>query len=112
DLPKLAPFAKPYLSLVFPHPEWGPKAADYATDFRPAAAQQPQDWVFEIRADPVGGMVFLSWEGDAKQLKRMRLIDQQTGMTIQPADQRWAKDGYPITLTKPVQRYTWRYLAK
>ena len=111
DLPKLAPFAKPYLSLFFPHPEWGPKAGDYATDFRPPSSR-PDDWTFEVRAEPVGGVVFLSWEGDAKQLKRMRLIDQQTGKTIQPAAKKWAKKGYPITLTNPVQRYTWRYLGK
>jgi hypothetical protein len=111
DLPKLAPFAKPYLSLVFPHPEWGPQAADYATDYRPLS-RRPDEWTFEVRAEPVGGVVFLSWEGDAKQLKRMRLIDQQTGKTIQPAAKKWTRKGYPITLNNPVQRYTWRYLGK
>ena len=112
DVPKLAPFAKPYLSLVVPHPDWGVQAGDYATDFRPALTKQPQDWAFEVRADPIGSVVFLSWEGDAKILKRSRLIDVQTGKTIKPADKRWAKKGYPITLNNPVQRYVWRYLGK
>ena len=112
DVPKLPPFAKPYLSLVFPHPEWGDQAGDYGTDVRPALGKQPQDWTFEVRADPVGGVVFLSWEGDAKILKRSRLIDVQTGKTIQPAAKKWAKKGYPITLKNPVQRYVWRYLGK
>lgn len=112
DLTEMAPFATPYLTLVFPHPEWGPKAGDYATDFRPALGKRLQDWTFEVRADPVGGVVFLSWEGDAKILKRSRLIDVQTGKTIQPAAGKWAKKGYPITLKSPVQRYVWRYLGK
>ena len=112
DLPKLAPFAAPYLSLVFPHPDWDPKAGDYATDYRPTQGNQPQDWTFEVRADPATGVVFLSWEGDARKLKRMRLIDVQTGKTIQPAAKKWSRKGYPITLQNPVQRYIWRYLGK
>lgn len=35
DLKELAPFGERYLSLVFPHPEWGERAGDYATDQRP-----------------------------------------------------------------------------
>lgn len=112
DVPKMAPFGTPYLSLVLPHPDWGAQAGDYGTDFRPALGRQPQDWTFEVRADPIGSVVFLSWEGDAKILKRSRLIDLQTGKTIKPADKRWGKKGYPITLNNPVQRYLWRYLGK
>lgn len=112
DVSKLPPFGTPYLSLVFPHPDWGPKAGDYATDYRPAVIRQRQDWSFEVRADPLGGVVFLSWEGDAKILKRSRLIDVQTGKTIQPAAGKWTKKGYPIKLKKAVQRYVWRYLGK
>jgi hypothetical protein len=106
----MAPFATPYLSLVVPHPDWGPQAGDYASDFRPRS-QQPQDWTFEVRADPLGGQVFLSWQGDSRILKRSRLVDLQTGQTLQPTDQRWAEQGYPITLSNPVQRYQWRYLG-
>lgn len=112
DLPKLAPFAAPYLSLAIPHAEWPAKAGDYATDYRPALVKQPQDWSFEVRADPATGVVFINWEGDAKILKRSRLIDVQTGKIIQPAAKKWAKKGYPITLQNSVQRYVWRYLGK
>ncbi len=112
DLVEMAPFAKPFLTLGFPHPEWGPKAGDYATDFRPALGNPPQDWTFEVRADPIGGVAFIRWEGDTEVLRRSRLIDLQTGKTIQPAAANWAGKGYPIPLKNPVQRYTWRYLGK
>lgn len=65
-----------------------------------------------MRADPATGVVFINWEGDAKILKRSRLIDVQTGKIIQPAAKKWAKKGYPITLQNSVQRYVWRYLGK
>jgi len=110
DVPELAPFAKPYLTLVFPHSNWGAKAGDYTTDFRPFSTRTT-DWSFEVRADPAGAVVFLSWDGDPAILARSRLIDRQTGQVIQPAATRWAKKGYPITLKNPVQRYVWRYLG-
>jgi hypothetical protein len=113
DLEEMAPFAKPYLTIVFPHPEWGDKAGDYAADFRPQPVRRPwgMDWNFEVRAEPAGSVVFLSWEGDPVILKRSRLIDLQNGKTINPVLDKWAKKGYPITLKGAVQRYTWRYLG-
>ena len=107
----MAPLAKPYLTVMFPHPDWGPQAGDYGADFRPALGK-PQDWTFEVRADPLGGKVFLSWEGDRAILKRSRLVDLQTGKTLKPADDRWTQRGYPVTLIGTVQRYVWRYLGK
>jgi hypothetical protein len=112
DLKEMAPFAQPYLTLVFPHPEWGDKSGDYASDFRPAAGRKADAWTFEIHAEPVGSKVFLSWEGDRDIFKRSRLTDLATGKTIKPADSRWAKKGYPVILTGAVQRFTWRYLGR
>lgn len=110
DQSKMAPFAKPYLMLVFPQPGWGDKKGDYATDFRPVTGQ-PDTWTFEIRAEPVGSQVFLSWEGDRKIFKRSQLINVATGETIEPADPRWAKKGYPVSLDTPVKTFSWRYLG-
>lgn len=110
DVPKMAPFATPYLSLVVPHPEWGAQAGDYASDFRPRS-RQPMDWILEVRADPLGGVASLTWQGDPAILKRSRLVDLQTGKTLQPTDRRWVGKGYPITLGNTVQRYQWRYLG-
>lgn len=113
DLDAMAPFAKPYLTLVFPHPEWGDKAGDYSADFRPPQPRgKPVDWLFEVRADPVNNGVFLSWEGDPAILKRSRLVDVRTGSTINVAAAKWAKKGYPIQAKGTVERYIWRYLGR
>ena len=111
DLRELPPFAKPYLTLVFPHPDWGDRAGDYASDYRPAEGLPPDRWTFEIHAQPVGSKVFLHWEGDPALLQRSRLINLQTGETLKPADSRWARKGYPVTLKTPVTRFVWRYLG-
>jgi len=111
DLVAMAPFATPYLTLVFPHPEWGDRKGDYASDFRPASGLKPSGWNFELRAEPVGSQVILSWEGNPDVLKRSRLIDRDTGATIEPNDRRYAK-GYPVTLTGKVRRFAWYYLVR
>lgn len=110
DQSKMAPFAQPYLMLVVPQPGWGDKRGDYATDFRPVTGL-PDTWTFEIRAEPVGSQVFLSWEGDRAILKRSQLVNVATGEVVQPAAARWAKKGYPVTLDGRVTTFTWRYLG-
>ncbi len=80
DLPELPPFGDTYLSVVFPHPEWGDRADDYATDFHPRAPLGSRDeWFFEVVAGNVEGPVTLRWEGPPELLRRMRLIDEETG---------------------------------
>jgi hypothetical protein len=111
DLSEMPPFATPYLSLVFPHPNWGAKAGDYATDFRPGQGLKPTNWTFELRGSPTGQKLVLSWEGDAAILKRSRLVDLQTGKTIKPATRTYVQKGYTLILKRPVQRYIWRYLG-
>lgn len=65
DLPELAPAYQPYLTVVFPHPDWGAKAGDYASDYRPTNRGLPAaSWRFEIRSD-VARTVRLRWEGPA-----------------------------------------------
>jgi len=110
DLIEMAPFASPYLTLVLPHPEWGAKAGDYASDFRPADGQ-PATWTLELRADPVGSQVVLHWAGDPAILQRSELIDSQTRRTIVPTDPNY-RDGYPVTLTGKTRRFVWRYLGR
>ena len=110
DVQEMTPFAEPYLTLVFPHPEWSVNAGDYASDFHPVNLKA-QTWNFEIRAKPIGSKVFLSWEGNPALLKRSRLIEVTTGKTILPSDPRWTAKGYPITLKNAVQSYTWKILA-
>jgi hypothetical protein len=116
DLSEMAPFATPYLSLVFPHPEWlsspngQQRAGDYASDFRPQSAR-PMDWTFELRGSPTGGKVFITWQADPAILQRSRLVDLQTGAVIDPRAGRYAQ-GYPVALKASPQRYQWRYLGR
>ena len=112
DIPKMAPFSTPYLTLVFPHPDWGTtNAADYASDFHPVDLNA-HSWSFEIRANPVGSKVFLSWEGSPALLKRSQLLEVATGKIILPTDPLWTIKGYPLTLNAAVQRYVWQVSAQ
>ena len=111
DLVEMAPFASPYLTLVFPHPEWtGGKAGNYASDLR-SASGLPMVWNVDLQADPVGSQVVLTWQGDPAILARSQLTDTLTGKVINPADPQWAK-GYPVTLTTSVRHLTWSYLGR
>lgn len=121
DLIEMPPFAAPWLTLVFPHPEWGARAGDYATDFRSAQRLNPRGkpvaglpaatWNFEIRADQPGGEVVLTWEGPAAILARSRLRDRDTGKIIAPSG-RGAAQGYRLKLTTKVRRLTWQFLGQ
>ena len=110
DVQEMAPYAAPYLTLVFPKPEWDVNAGDYASDFH-RFNLKVQTWNFEVRAKPIGSKVFLSWEGSPALLKRSRLIEIATGKIILPSDPRWKAKGYPIKLTNAVQKYTWKVLT-
>lgn len=119
DLTELAPFSKPYLTLLFPRPGWGAQAGNYATDFRAAlvttrgkrpVALPAADWPFEIRSDRPGTKVILRWEGDPVILARSRLVDPTARKTINPTAKTYAK-GYPVTLTTGTRAFTWRFLG-
>ncbi|AUB82329.1 hypothetical protein THSYN_16160 [Candidatus Thiodictyon syntrophicum] len=109
DLSAMAPFATPYLTLVYPQPAWGPRKGDYGTDFRPADGW-PGTWNLELRTAPVGSQVVLHWTGDPAILARSRLTDRQTGKVINANDPAYA-NGYPLTLTTKVRSLTWDYLG-
>lgn len=119
DLVELAPFGKPFMTLVFPHPEWGPKAGDYASDFRSAQKLNARgrsvpglpaaDWTFQIRADRPDTPVILRWEGPPAVLNRSQLIDPTVRKPIKLKDY---PDGYPVTLTNGNRTLTWRYLGQ
>ena len=119
DLVELAPFGKPFMTQVFPHPEWGPKAGDYASDFRSAqklnARGRPMpglpaaNWTLQIRADRPDTPVILRWEGPPAVLNRSQLIDPTVRKPIKLKDY---PDGYPVTLTNGNRTLTWRYLGQ
>ncbi len=83
DLKELPPFDSPYLTVVFPHPDWGNQAGDYATDFhRLSRRPHRHTWTFEVRASPGVEEVTLSWDGPARIVRRLRLFDQATGQRV------------------------------
>ena len=116
DLPKLAPFGQPWLSVAFPHPDWGKQAGDYASDYRPNYAAQPglpaDTWRFEIRTDQAGYPVRLRWEGSPAVLARSELVDEDTGARYPASDPGALQDGIPATMTTPVRRFTWIYAGQ
>lgn len=83
DLVELAPFAAPYLTLVFPHPEWEEKAGDYGTDFHQRNGVR-QVWYFEVRTDDVARNITLHWAltSNTRKVRNMWLVDGITGKVL------------------------------
>ncbi len=111
DLPEMAPPPPPmgdrYLSIVFPHPEWGGDMPDYNSDFRavPSGSMREENWNFEIRTHTPGIKVKLSWEGPADVLARSRLIGESGRILV--ADCRETAD-YPVMLDTKISRFVWQ----
>jgi len=105
DLEELAPFDSPYLTIVFPHPNWGRQAGDYNSDFHALQERLDDQWSFEVRASEPSQQVTLRWEGEASLLEEMLLIDQETGesVLVQP-------DG-SFTFTMNEERHSFWWLA-
>jgi hypothetical protein len=87
DLKELAPHSAPYLTVVFPHPEWEGDHHDFTTDFRPRSCDEPEcsvEWTFEVRTSQVGQPVTLRWEeaGLEAVLPYGLLTDQAAGVTV------------------------------
>jgi len=76
DLPELEPFAADFLTVVFPHPDWGDHAGDFTTDLRPVPADDALErWRFEVRSGVPGRRVTLTWSGPEGVLERSVLVD-------------------------------------
>ncbi len=114
DLPELAPFGQPTLSVVFPHPDWGNKAGDYASDYRPTGPTglPPARWRFEVRTDRAGYAVQLRWEGPPDLLGRMELVDEDTGRHYPSGNPGYLRNGIPVTMTAPVRHFTWIFAGQ
>ncbi|MFZ1642162.1 MAG: hypothetical protein WAV07_12200 [Candidatus Contendobacter sp.] len=115
DLKELSPFGKPYLTLVFPHPDWGGNAGDYTTDYRSTEKARrgapAANWRFEIRTDQIGRNLQLRWEGPDAVLSRSVLFDEDTGVSYPLRNPHYAQ-GIPVAMPKLVHRFTWRYAGK
>lgn len=78
DLPELAPFGSRFLSIVFPHPEWGARAGDYTSDFRSLNGRGAPRWDFDVLSGDVDE-VTLRWQDPEERGLRLRLLDHATG---------------------------------
>ena len=79
DLPELSAFSAPYLSIVFPHLEWGERSGDYTSDFHSRQGKIKDEWYFEVLSSESGAAVTLTWEGEESLLKKAFLVDAETG---------------------------------
>jgi hypothetical protein len=116
DLPEMAPPPPPmgdrFLSIVFPHPEWGGDMPDYASDYRPVPADSGQGdvWPFEVRTHTPGIKVMLSWEGPAAVLGRSRLKEGKNGKIL--VENCAAVASHEFMLTGKVSKLVWEYLGQ
>jgi len=105
DGEELEPFISPYLTAVFPHPEWGTGAWGYTADYREARPGAGGTWRFEVRSD-VPRDVTLSWSaGGAASgfLERCRLVDVDNGVVIDPS----ATGSFTVEMTTTVRSFDW-----
>ncbi|MEW6038307.1 MAG: hypothetical protein AB1648_08675 [Pseudomonadota bacterium] len=109
DLREIAPAASPWLSIVFPHPDWGEAAGAYATDYRAMGATSPQEktWQFEIRSDAsqIGQSVYLGWEGERRTLKRCVLTDGASGQKYRLGSRNY-RQGLTVFMADKVQPFS------
>jgi hypothetical protein len=106
DLRELAPFGAPYLTLVFPHADWGSQAGSYATDFH-APSALADSWSFDVISDLPNREITLKWVGDAASLARSQLVDVTANKTISVA----ANKSYTVTMTGQTRRsFVWNVL--
>ena len=84
DLKELSPFATPYLTIVFPHPDWGDHAGDYASDFLGIRGRS-HSWTFEVRSDDPNREITLNWSSEA-DMTGMLLVDRVTGTKLEAQD--------------------------
>jgi hypothetical protein len=109
DLREIAPAASPWLSLVFPHPDWGEAAGAYATDYRTPGTRdrQQRTWQFEIRADAsqIGQPVYLGWEGERRVLRRCVLTDGVSGQRHRLGSREY-RNGLTVFMADRVQPFS------
>jgi hypothetical protein len=104
DLMEMPPFGADYLTIVFPHPDWGEQAGDYASDFHrlPRDRRNGDAWRFAVRSGDPMRWLTLTWDGPAAILRRSVLIDETTGTRIPARDGR-----YEFGLIEQTHRFRW-----
>ena len=82
DLVELDPDREPWLTAVFPHPEWGEQAGDYGHDYHPWH-DGSDEWHFVVRTgEELNSALVLRWRAPEDILARSQLVDLDTGEVI------------------------------
>ncbi|MCP4656061.1 MAG: hypothetical protein GY856_11665 [bacterium] len=104
DLAEPAPFSRRYLSVVFPHDDWGDYAADYSSDFRAPDSPLGTAWRFDVIGAGFDQAVTLRWEAQGIPLRGWWLVDEETGERIR------AEPGgsHTFTMTGSRRSFRWR----
>jgi hypothetical protein len=105
DGEELSPFGSPYLTVVFPHPEWATSAWSYTSEYRQARPGAGGTWHFEVRSD-VARTINLRWQvgGDTTALlSRTRLIDEESGVVVEPT----ADGSYTVSMAAATHSFSW-----
>ncbi len=80
-----------YLSIVFPHPEWGGSYDGYSSDYRAPVEDEAQGdrWIFEVRTRTPGIRTVISWKeglgNPFATLPYSRIRDAATNATVAKA---------------------------
>jgi hypothetical protein len=82
DLNEKEPFGGTYLTIVFPHEEWGTDAWGYTSDYRALTRKPRGEWRFAVKASPNVSSAVLSWQADDAILRKARLVDEKTGRRV------------------------------
>lgn len=85
DLEELPPDSTPNMSLVFPHPDWvDGRNGDYATDYHPLGTAA-DEWAFKVNtSEDLDELVLSWWEAPEDILERLKLVDDDLGVSIKP----------------------------
>jgi hypothetical protein len=103
DLKEHSPFdPSKFLTIVFPHSDWGDYGGDYTSDYRATATGGISEWSFEVRSNQPR-TITLSWAGPQDILQHSKLVDDETKKTFNPN----VDNTYTVAMTKPVHRFRW-----
>jgi hypothetical protein len=109
DLEELSPFSTPYLTIVFPHDDWGEKSGNYTSDYHPLIKGKSHGdlWQFEVRTDEPGREITLRWLMQGAFPQEPLLINVETGETVDvdPA----VPGSYTFVMDATTQRFEWMY---
>jgi hypothetical protein len=105
DLREPAPpsFATTWLTVVFPHAEWGDRGGDYTTDFRPLDGSKGDSWDFEVRSSLHDRPIALSWSGPTDVVGCSHLVDLESGAIVDTG----AQGSYSFALTGASRAFRW-----